>query len=459
MDVNLGARENRHPAFLAINPLGKVPALVVHNVKGIQDCCLFESNAITEWLNEQFPNMIQLYPSDPWECAQWQRWDMAMAEDFWPMLYSNLTEFISRAKHSRSDYLKSLPKGDPYQTAKMMKTYDGELLTPKQRHSTAIRFFQWLDLLEIALVGKKYLCGDSFTTADISVFPRITLYPLIGFLTTDKERNRYPNLIRYMDSLTARKLILNVDRTDKMLKKMQWIPWSLVEWIGNWKSGKTYRHIYGNDILKELEEIRYQQPLPAKQSSKEDVVVLYHQATWPASILTCIACLELGIQTEIKTVNTLLLEQRSANYLALNPIGEVPTACHNDKVVYDPLNVVQYLDAVFSDFSGTSLLPLDPTDRVRMRMWQGWANTCFNYQLIYPYRKYIVATILKSEFSSEESLLEALHKSTAAPQYVNDVVDLFNDNSSSEEIESKLSPYKLGLKKESFRVSQSRAKQ
>ena len=275
--VNLGARENRHPAFLAINPLGKVPALVVHNVKGIQDCCLFESNAITEWLDEQFPNTIQLYPSDPWEHTQvkmWQRWEMAMAEDFWPMLYSNLTGFISRAKHSHSDYLKSLPKGDPYHIAKMMKTYDGELLTPKQHHSTAIRLFQWLDLLEIALVGKKYLCGDSFTTADISVFPRITLYPLIGFLTTDKERNRYPNLICYMDSLTARKSILDADRTDKMLKKMQWIPWSLVEWIGNWKSGKTHRRIYGNDILKELEEIRYQQPLPAKQSSKEDVVVL-----------------------------------------------------------------------------------------------------------------------------------------------------------------------------------------
>ena len=85
MDVDLIIRENRHPSYLAINPLGKVPALVVHNVKGIPDCCLFESNAITEWLDEQFPNTVQLYPSDPWERAQikmWQRWEGAMTEDF-----------------------------------------------------------------------------------------------------------------------------------------------------------------------------------------------------------------------------------------------------------------------------------------------------------------------------------------------------------------------------------------
>ena len=48
VDVNLVSRENRHPSYLVINPLGKIPAVVVRNVKGIRDCCLFEPNAITE---------------------------------------------------------------------------------------------------------------------------------------------------------------------------------------------------------------------------------------------------------------------------------------------------------------------------------------------------------------------------------------------------------------------------
>ena len=74
-------------------------------------------------------------------------------------------------------------------------------------------------------------------------------------------------------------------------------------------------------------------------------------------------------------------------------------------------------------------------------------NTSLNYQLIHLYRKYIIAPILKSEFSTKESLLKALHKSTTAPEYVNDIVDIFNDDSSIEEIESKVSPYKGGLEK------------
>ena len=204
--------------------------------------------------------------------------------------------------------------------------------------------------------------------------------------------------------------------------------------------------MYGKDILQQLGPIRNQQPVPTKLSSKENVV-LYHHATWPGSIMAHIACLELCIQTEIKGVNMLHLEQRSAEYLALNPIGEVPIACHNSRVIYDPMNIVEYLNSTFSDSSDASLLPLDPTDRIRMRMWQGWMNTCLNYQLIHLYCKYIIAPILKSEFSTKESLLEALHKSTTAPEYVNDIIDVFNDDSFNEEIEAKVSPYKGGLEK------------
>ena len=445
VDVDLIAKENRHPSYLAINPLGKVPAVVVHNVKGIPDCCLFESNAITEWLDEQFPDTVQLYPSDPWERAQvkmWQRWEGAMAEDFWRMMYSNTAGFFHRAMHSRSDFEKSLPKGDPYHIAKMMKTYDGELLTPKQMHTTGIRLFQWLDLLEIALDGKQYLCGNSFSTADISVLPRVLMYPMIEFLKTDEEHRRYPNLIRYMDRMATRKSILASDRLGKS-KSVVPYPWPLIEWIGNWRSGKIHHRVYGRDILRELGPIKNQQGVPTEQMSK----VLYHHATWPASIMARIACLELSIQAEMRNVNMLHLEQRSTKYLALNPIGEVPTVCHDSRVVYDPMNIIEYLNATFSDSSDASLLPADATDRIHVRMWQGWMNTSLDYQLVHLYRKYIVAPILKSEFSTKESLLEALHKSTTAPEYVNDIIDVFNDDLSSEEIESKVAPYKGGLEK------------
>lgn len=298
IDVNLVTRENRHPSFLAINPLGKVPAVVVHNVEGIPDCCLFESNAITEWLDEQFPDTVQLYPSDPWERAQvkmWQRWEAAMAEDFWPMMYSNVAGFISRAVYSRSSYQKKLASGDPYQVAKMMKTYDGTLLSEREKKDTAVHLFRWLDLLESALVGKQYLCGDSFTMADVSVLPRVVLFPPIGFLMTDKERRRYPNLIRYMKGLATRKSIIDADRSNTMLRMNKWIPWSVVEWIGNWRSGQDHHRMYGEDILPELEASKHGQPMATEPSSKDSNILLYHHPLWPASIMTRIACLELGI--------------------------------------------------------------------------------------------------------------------------------------------------------------------
>ena len=451
VDVDLFTRENRHPSYLAINPLGKVPAVVVHNVEGIPDCCLFESNAITEWLDEQFPNTIQLYPSDPWERAQvkmWQRWEMEMAEDFWPMMYCNTVGFVNRARHSRAEYQKHLSKGDPYQVSKMMKTYDGEFLTPRQVQRTAVRLFRWLDLLENSLNGKRYLCGGSFTTADISVLPRVKLYPLIGLLTTDEESKRYPNLIHYMNSLTTRKSIHDAERTDMKIWVIKWIPWSVVEWIGNWRSGKEYHRVYGKDVLRELETSRHDELLiPTELSAEGNDVLLYSHMPWPDSIMTRIACLELGVHTEIKEINMFYLEQRSAGYLSFNTNGAVPTACHDGRIIYDPKNIIEYLDTVFSDISGASLLPVDPTDRVRMRMWQGWMNTCFNYQVIHLYRKCIVGSILKSEFTSEENLLQVLHKSTTAPEYVNDLVDIFNSDSSGNETESKLSPYRLGLGK------------
>ena len=57
------------------------------------------------------------------------------------------------------------------------------------------------------------------------------------------------------------------------------------------------------------------------------------------------------------------LEQRSAEYLALNPVGKVLAACHNSRgIIYDPMNIIEYLNTVFSDSSDVTLLPVDPTD-------------------------------------------------------------------------------------------------
>src|SRR4030081_41135 len=65
--VNLAAGEHRQPAFLKINPAGKIPALVDG------DLVLTESVAIVLYLADKYPDK-KLVPSDPEQRAQLNRW-------------------------------------------------------------------------------------------------------------------------------------------------------------------------------------------------------------------------------------------------------------------------------------------------------------------------------------------------------------------------------------------------
>jgi len=61
--LDLTKMEQKRPEYLALNPNGIVPTLV-HG-----DRVIYESNVITEYLDEIFPSP-RLYPADPWERAQ-----------------------------------------------------------------------------------------------------------------------------------------------------------------------------------------------------------------------------------------------------------------------------------------------------------------------------------------------------------------------------------------------------
>ena len=65
--VNLIAGEHRQPAFLKINPAGKIPALVDG------DQVITESVAIVLYLADKYPDK-KLVPADPEQRAQLNRW-------------------------------------------------------------------------------------------------------------------------------------------------------------------------------------------------------------------------------------------------------------------------------------------------------------------------------------------------------------------------------------------------
>src|SRR2546430_17589419 len=75
--VDLTKLEQKRPEYLKLNPNGVVPTLV-HG-----DRVVYESNVITEYLDDVFPSP-RLYPTEAWERAQakmWQAVEPPMAEE------------------------------------------------------------------------------------------------------------------------------------------------------------------------------------------------------------------------------------------------------------------------------------------------------------------------------------------------------------------------------------------
>ena len=142
----------RSPEYLAIHPLGRVPAL---EDEGTTFC---ESGAIVQYLLERY-GKGGLEPSvgspDRARYLQWFHWGEATLLP--PIVTMNAHRF-------------ALPEKDRSKKA----------IDVAQRQLARI-----LGVLEQALEGRSYLVGDDFTAADLMVGYGVTLAKLVGELPDD----------------------------------------------------------------------------------------------------------------------------------------------------------------------------------------------------------------------------------------------------------------------------------
>ncbi len=135
VDVSKG--EQKNPAFLAVNPNGKVPALQDGDVK------LWEGHAIMAYLAHRAGS--DLWPSDPVkqiEILKWLNWDTAhFSRHAGRLLFNN---FIKP----------NFGLGDPDQA---------------EIQDATGYFEQFAAVLNDHLKGKKYIVGDKLTIADFGV--------------------------------------------------------------------------------------------------------------------------------------------------------------------------------------------------------------------------------------------------------------------------------------------------
>ncbi|NJO77482.1 MAG: glutathione S-transferase family protein [Cyanobacteria bacterium RM1_2_2] len=73
---------------------------------------------------------------------------------------------------------------------------------------------------------------------------------------------------------------------------------------------------------------------------------------------------EAGVDYSLKSVDIFNGESQSAEYLAKNPFGKVPTLEADGELIYETSAIVGYLDAVVADHKFS---PSDPLRQARMR--------------------------------------------------------------------------------------------
>lgn len=167
------ATDAKKPEFLAINPNGRVPALVDGDVT------LFESMAINLYLAKRYDTK-GLYPkslADEARAVQWSFWGMTEIE---PALLQVLMNRVF------------LPA--PQRDEAAAKTAEEKLAQP-------------LRVLDGALAGKKYLLGDTFTIADLNVASVLS-----WALFAKVDLTKTPNAERWLKECCARPSFVKAQR-------------------------------------------------------------------------------------------------------------------------------------------------------------------------------------------------------------------------------------------------------
>ena len=166
--VDPKAQENRAAGYLAINPMGKIPALVDGDFR------LWESNAINWYVAERHPGS-RLLPATAQGRASVQRWLFFQAAHVTPACVP-----VYRATNER------------------VRAYWGAVADPVAAEAGRKELDRYLPVLESALEGRDWLEGD-LTIADIAYLPHLDFVADGGF-----NFGSYPRVRAWLARLAAR---------------------------------------------------------------------------------------------------------------------------------------------------------------------------------------------------------------------------------------------------------------
>jgi glutathione S-transferase len=132
----------------------------------------------------------------------WQAFELAMAKEYRPLMYLRVIGPYDRTRPKEevmADARRSTD--DPSHLDWISRVYDGTAVSEHEAAMLEIQLYHRLDHLERALAGHDFLVGERFTIADLSVLPRVAMYPIVQLPI---EAARYPNVRRWVAAVSAR---------------------------------------------------------------------------------------------------------------------------------------------------------------------------------------------------------------------------------------------------------------
>lgn len=136
--INIGEGDQFSSGFVAVNPNSKIPALMDHSESN-SSTRVFESGAILLYLAEKFGKLLSKNVTERTEVLNWLFWLQGSA----PYLGGGFGHFYAYA-----------PEKFEY---------------PINRFTMEVK--RQLDLLDKQLADNKFIAGDSYTIADIAIWP------------------------------------------------------------------------------------------------------------------------------------------------------------------------------------------------------------------------------------------------------------------------------------------------
>ncbi len=392
--IDLSKMEQKNPDYLRINPNGLVPA-INHNGRVI-----FESSVIIAYLEDNFPK-VKLTPKTSEgviAAKQWESYELAMANTYRPLMYASTMGPLQHIACTRDEFLSISAKAtdNPAHLAWQGKVWDLKVLNETQKQQHRKTLVQFIDLVERSLENKKYLVDNAFTLADISVYPRITMLPLVG---VDINHYAYPNVCAWIERVGKRRSIRTTySSTEKSMVKLNDIGLtSLINRIVYKKSPATILDKLVVKVLRPIlrkklgidealltprnGNVRLITPdihdgfVSAKSGAvgipaflKNEPLMFYGYTGSPVSDRIVLVCKLLGIEYTHIEIDMASMEHKKKPFQELNPAGELPLLLHGDTVINDSLFMAEYLSA-----NDTSLLfSHDSFEQAEIRMWHAF---------------------------------------------------------------------------------------